>query len=249
MNVLIKKAVLLFLCFSAVHDNQAQQRFSPYEWGLNIGLMVYQGDLSVGRVGSLRTQKPYFDLHATRLLGDAFSIRANLAVGELYGDDAKYENPDYKRHRNFNFKSPVYELSLRVLWDPLGRNNNIVGFAPYVFGGAGLALLNIRRDWSRLDKDYFPLNADVLTQIPADSAKVLPGSIPVFPVGAGVKYFLSPQLALNAELGYRLTATDYLDGFSKSANPNFRDSYFTYGVGIIYRPGKRDPMDCPTPKY
>ena len=250
MIVFLKRVTLLLIgiiiSFSLFPQKTTK---AHYEFGLNVGTMIYQGDLSESRLGSIKTQKLFADLHATRLFGNNFSARINFTIGKLHGDDARFEEPEYKCHRNFNFSTPVYELSGRVLWDILGRNYNIRGFAPYVFGGVGISFLNIRRDWSRLDPDYFPPNADVLTRLPEDIATELPNSIPVFPVGAGFKYFLSPKWAFNAELAYRLTSTDYLDGFSKAANPEYRDSYASFGVGIIYRPGKKDPLDCASWRY
>lgn len=247
---MIRKATWIVLFSSFLSGiTHAQDKKTNYEWGLNLGFMVYQGDLSNGRFGSFRTEKLFFDLHATKLLGDFFSARLNVSMGKLKGDDSKYKDPEYKRHRNFNFSSPVYELSARVLWDPTGKNYSIKGIAPYIFAGAGFSFLNIKNDWSQHDKDYFPVNADVLTQLSADSAHGVPGTIPVFPLGGGLKYFISPTWALNAEVSYRVTSTDYLDGFSKSANPDFKDSYLSYSVGIIYRPGKKDPLSCPTTKY
>ncbi len=251
MRLPVIKAGAIFFFFSLFQTSVFSQRKirGDVEYGLNVGMMVYQGDLSNSQFGSFRTQKLFFDLNATKLFGDNFSARLNLAVGKLKGDDTKYDKPDYMKHRAFNFTTPVYEISARLLWDPFGNNYGISGFTPYIFGGAGISFLNIKRDWSQLDKDYFSITSDVLINFSADSAHALPSTIPVFPLGGGIKYFLSPKLALNAEVSYRFTTTDYLDGFSRTANPGYRDSYLTYSVGVIYRPGNRDPLECPRPKY
>jgi hypothetical protein len=240
--------ILYFFLFKPALFGQKISR-GNYEFGLNTGFMVYQGDLSNGRVGSLKTQKLFLDLNVTRLLGDKFSFKVNFTAGKLKGDDSKYSEPDYKRHRNFYFTSPVYEFSGRIVYDIFGKNYSIIGMAPYVSAGAGISFLDIKRDWSKLDADYFPATSDVFTGLTKDLAYDVPSSIPVFPLSAGMKFFISPKWALNAEITYRLTATDYLDGFSKSANPRYNDSYFTYGGGIIYRPGKKDPLGCASPKY
>ena len=251
MKLNVKRAVSFLVLTLFINAKLIAQKTTRanYEFGLNLGTMIYQGDLAESRLGSLRTQKLFADLHATRLFGNNFSARLNFTIGKLKGDDAEYKNPEYKRHRNFRFSTPVYELSGRLQYDILGRNYNMRGVAPYVFGGIGISFLDISRDWSRFDPDYFPVNADVVTRLPEDIAQELPRSIPVFPVGGGIKYFISPKWALNAELTYRLTTTDYLDGFSKAASPEYRDSYATFGVGIIYRPGKKDPLDCAAFKY
>jgi hypothetical protein len=250
MCLTVRKAATFFIaCFILTISCFAQTGKTNYEFGINPGLMVYQGDLSNGRVGSMRTQKLALDLNVSRLIGDAFSIRADFTIGKLKGDDARYKNPEYKRHRNFNFTSPVYELSARLVWDPTGKNYAIKGISPYLFGGVGIAFIDVTRDASGLDKDYFPAVANVITKLPEDLAYETPSSIPVFPLGGGVKMILSPKIAVQAEVAYRLTSTDYLDGFSKAANPDFNDSYFTYTFGITIRPGKKDPLGCASPKF
>lgn len=245
----LRKAALAILGLFFMTRISAQEGMTRYEWGLNYGFTNYQGDLSGEVLGSFKTQKPLLDIYATRLLGPYFSVKANLAVSKLKGDDALFSDPDYKRHRNFNFTSPLYELSARFQWTPTGRNYSEFGFAPYLFAGVGVAFLDIKRDWSNIDRDYFPNPSDLLVGLGVDSLQAVPESIPVFPVGGGVKYIISRTFALNAEVGYRLITTDYLDGFSKAANPELRDNYFTYSVGIIFHPAKKDRLSCPEPKY
>ena len=247
--MVFRKAAMMVLGLMFAGHVMAQEGATKYEWGLNLGFTNYQGDLSGGATGSLKTQKLLLDVYATRLLGPYFSLRANLLISKLKGDDALFSKPDYKRHRNFNFTSPLYELSARFQWTPSGRNYSEFGFAPYLFAGMGVAFLDVKRDWSMIDRDYFVPPSDLLAGLGIDSLQSTPGSIPVLPIGGGVKYIISRTFALNAEMGYRLTRTDYLDGFSKSANPDLKDSYFTYAVGIVIHPGKKDRMSCPEPKY
>jgi hypothetical protein len=71
--------------------------------------------------------------------------------------------------------------------------------------------------------------------------------IPVFPVGAGLRYQLSNSFALHAEAVYRFTLTDYLDGFKYSVNPDKRDSYYGLSVGISFRLGN-NRFRCPEVK-
>ena len=245
-----KVASIFFVFLSGISTVFSQKAKTDLEYGVNLGFMVYQGDLSNVRIGSLRTQKLFVDLHAAKLLGDFFSASLHFSMGKLKGDDTKFDTPEYKKHRAFNFRTPIYELTARILWDPFGKNYRFKGFSPYLFVGAGVTFLHIKRDWSQLDRDYFALTSPVLAELAEDSAQKLPNLIPVFPIGGGLKYIISPKLTLNAELGYRFnTTSDYLDGFSKSGNPKRKDSYASYSVGFIFRPGKKDPFSCPVPKY
>jgi hypothetical protein len=44
---------------------------------------------------------------------------------------------------------------------------------------------------------------------------------------------------------YRLMRTDYLDGFSKSANPNLKDHYSSITIGAAYKFGNKEKYGCP----
>ncbi len=241
-------AMAIAVCMTA--QLSAQQNNPKYEFGLNLGFTVYQGDLTPERLGSFRTQRFAFGLHASRLISSSFSIRANFLRGRLKGDDALYSSPEYRQQRNFNFSSPVTEFTGQLVWNPLHRNYTDKGFSPYLFAGAGFAFLRIKRDWSGLNTSYFdPETSAIFSGLAADTAHRVPRLIPVIPIGGGVKYFFTPRLAVNAEASYRLGYTDYLDGFSQSANPAKNDHYLNYSIGIVYRTGKKDMLKCPKIRY
>lgn len=229
---------------------RGQHLLPKYEFGVNVGFTVYQGDLTPRRLGSFETQKFALGLHASRLFNSAFSARANLLIGKLAGDESKYDNPEYRQLRNFKFSTPVIELSGQLVWNVLNRNYQERGFSPYVFAGAGFSYLRIRRDWSGINTTYFdPEKSEVWAGLAADSAHALPRLLPVVPLGAGVKYFFSSRLAVNAEASYRLGYTDYLDGFSQSVNPKRNDHYLNYSVGLVLRTGNKDRLKCPKVRY
>jgi hypothetical protein len=225
----------------------AQTNISKYEIGASVGSFVYMGDLTPSRFGSFRTTRLGLNLHGSRILSPSFLLRLNLAIGGLRGDDAKYDNPEYRKERALNFRSRVIELTPMLVWNPLRSNYADKGLSPYVFGGAGLNFVRIRRDWSRFNAEYF--DEDVETGLAQDIDHSLPRVMPVIPVGIGMRYGISQRLAINAEAAYRFTFTDYLDGFSQAANPERRDNYHTISVGAIYRIGKKNALDCPVVKY
>lgn len=238
-------SIVLFFYESA----EAQQKNALYEFGLGAGISIYQGDLTPWRFGSYETIRLGVNGYAARLLSRSLSVRANLLLGGIKGDDAKYNNPEYRKQRNFNFKSPVTELSLQLVVNPLGKNYSTKGFSPYLFAGAGLSLLHIKRDHSAFNAAYFGDGSDLPERIALDDAHNPPRVIPVVPAGLGLRYNLSERLAVNAESAYRFTFTDYLDGFSQSANPARNDHYHTTTVGLIYRTGAKNTMACPVMKY
>jgi hypothetical protein len=244
MSVLTKSTLVIFF-LSAAASLHAQIDFSKYEVGLSGGVFVYQGDLTPQQLGSYKTMKPQFALHVYRKISPAISVRLNVNRGKLYGNDGVYNSPTWRKQRNFNFTTPVTELSLQGVWSFLEARSP--RFSPYVFAGAGLSFVNIKRDWSNIDPLIFGEGSEVQAGLAADAATPLPRAIPVVPVGAGVRYGLSERFSLTAETSYRFSFTDYIDGFSKSANPKLKDHYLSHSIGIIYSFGKKDKkLGCPS---
>ena len=229
----------------------AQVDMPKYEFGLSAGTLVYQGDLTPSSFGSLKTLKPSVSVYASRILNRWLSVRANLVVGKLAGDDAKYSSPAWRQQRNFNFSSPVTEVSALAVWNIFGNNGNSEsrGFSPYLFGGVGYSFLHIRRDWSKMNSSFFTSESNVQLGLNADSAHGLPRGMPVFPLGAGLRYPITRSLSLSAEAAYRFSFSDYLDGFSKSGNPVKKDHYTSYSIGLIYTLGGKNRMSCPVLRY
>lgn len=234
-------AILLLLC------SQLCGQAKKFEFGAGLGMMIYQGDLTPSAWGSYRTARSGLNLHAGKMLNSSLLLRANLLFGTLASDESKYSSPAYRQERNFKFNAAAMELTGQLVWLPL-RGNRL---SPYVFAGAGVVSLNINRDWSGINYSYFGGEASALaTALAVDSIQKIPGTTPVGLAGFGLKYFISEKIAVNAEYSYRVMRTDYLDGFSESADPDQKDHYMNYSVGIIYHTGrKKRPMDCPVLSY
>lgn len=228
---------------------QAQGNRPTHEIGIAAAGFIYQGDLTPRQFGSFETMRLGIAIHGSKIIDRFLLVKGNIIIGGLRGDDAKYDNPEFRKQRNFNFRTPLTELSLLLTWNPLGTNYNDKGFSPYVFAGGGIGLLRIKRDWSNFNAAYFGDGSELPGQIAADAEHSLPGITPVIPVGAGMRYGLSTRIVIHAETSYRLMFTDYLDGFSQAANPDKRDHYQTISIGTIYRIGKKDMLACPVMRY
>jgi hypothetical protein len=226
----------------------AQVNVPKFEIGAGIGGYVYQGDLTPSRFGSFKTTRVGLNIYFSKLLSPSFATRTNLAIAGLRGDESKYDDPEYRQQRNFKFRSPVFEISQLLLWNPLKRNYDDRGFYPYLFGGAGISFIDVRRDWSNYNPEYFSAT-DVSARLSLDSAHSTPRVIPVIPLGVGLRYGISSRLAVSVESSYRLMFTDYLDGFSQSVNPDKNDHYHSTTIGIIYRIGKKNMLACPVLRY
>jgi hypothetical protein len=242
------KSVLFCLC-SGIHLLAVSQPgFTKFAIGINAGVFVYQGDLTPSQFGSYNTLRPELNLFVNKIISPVFSLRTNLALGGLKGDDAAYQSPKYRQQRNFDFNSPAFEISELLVAD-LFKNNMSrpsSGWSPYLFAGLGLSLLNIKRDWSRFNAEYFSSEPGTLSGLAADQQHPLPALMPVLPMGIGVRYPISSRISINAESSYRFTFTDYLDGFSKAANDSRRDSYLSHTIGLIFQFRNNSWMKCPT---
>lgn len=245
----IKTTVIGFLSLSFNIVGMAQPIASKFELGAGFSSFIYQGDLTPNRLGSYKTVRFGFHLHGSLILSPSFLARTNITVGGLHGNDAAYNNPEFRQQRNFNFKTPVIELSELLVWNPMRKNYGEKGFSPYIMGGIGITLLNIKSDSRNFNPDYFLEGSAILAGIDEDIAHGTPKVIPVVPVGAGIRYNISPAISVYGESAYRLMFTDYLDGFSKAANPKYYDHYQTITAGIIYRPGSKGKLACPAVSY
>lgn len=248
MEVFLKRCInIAIVLFGETVMVHGQSALSGLEVGANFSTYLYQGDLTPSSRGSLKTPRFGLMIFANRAITSNFSLRTNLAFGSIKGDDAKFSSPSWRQQRNFKFSSPVFEVSEMLIWNILGRNSEsgIKGFSPYLFGGIGAAFLNVHRDVSKYNAEYFADEPHVQEGLNNDLAKTPPRAIPVFPLGIGIRYSFSPRFSLLAESSYRLTGTDYLDGFSQAANPARKDQYSSYSLGIVYKFARRNSMDCP----
>lgn len=249
MRSIAIKAAWLIPLITCGHLLYAQIYTHRYEAGISAGTFIYQGDLTPSDVGSYKTMRPNFGIYVSRILNRSFSARANFGFGQLKGDDALYEYPEYRRQRNFRFSTPVTEISAVLEWNILAKNarENNKGLSPYIFAGAGASFLNVNRDGSRFNAEYF--NSQKVSEgVAADLAHSPPGVVLILPAGAGVKYRLTPRLSLFAETSYRFMFTDYLDGFSYGANAEKSDNYYGHSIGLIFSLGYKNRYDCPVVK-
>jgi len=247
MKAIFKTITILLFCSGIFLQSKAQFDFSKFEWGFMVSGFVYQGDLTPSQVGSYRTLRPGINLFMSKELMPRIALRTNLAIGALKGDDAKYSSPSWRLERALVFTTPVVEISELAVVNILPNSR----LMPYVNGGVGLSLLRINRDWSQFNSTFFSNDPKAVAGLAEDIQHSVPKRIIVLPAGIGLKYALNENLSLIAESVYRITFTDYLDGFSKVANPEKKDYYFTHSLGITYHSGNygtkgsKSRIDCP----
>jgi len=248
LRAIITPCLFILFCLGG---NGQSELIPGYELAFHIGSFIYQGDLTPNDYGAFNTMKPGLGISATKNINSLYALRFQLLRGSLKGDDAKYENPSWRQQRNFSFKTPVTELSLHLVRNILSLKSNeagIINFSPYIFGGLSYSFLNIKRDWSNFNYSHFAGESAILTGLNEDINHKLPKGIFSIPVGIGVRYGISEKLSFSLEGTYRILDTDYLDGFSKAANPDMNDHYHTVLFGLIYSFGNRNRLDCPVIK-
>lgn len=247
MKTTIKANIIIVLFCGECLKSQEQLNILKYEIGADAGVFVYQGDLTPSRLGSYKTLEPAFNIYLNKIITPMFSLRTDISLGALKGDDSKYAVPAYRKQRNFKFSSPVIELSGLLVADLLKNNTpkRYLGFSPFVFTGIGFGFLHIRRDYSGFNGEYFAGETTTIQGLNADAQHALPTLIPVIPIGAGIKYAINEKISINAETTYRLIFTDYIDGFSHAANATRKDSYQSHTVGITYRFLSNNSVKCP----
>jgi len=217
-----------------------------YEFGAQAGVFAYQGDLSPSPLGSYKTLRPALGLSAARRLGDKYSVRLGLHLGRIAGDEGKYTTPLYREERNLAFSTPVTELAGHFVWKPFGDPGRVGAWVPYAAVGGGLSLLRVRADASGVSGAFATSEGGNFTAaLATDMARPKPRLVPSLQMGAGIRYQLRPQWAIQAETSLRYLPTDYLDGFSRAVNPDTRDQYMTHSIGVVFCSGRGGRMGCP----
>ena len=219
--------------------------------GLFLGYGEHGSDIhSWGRHGAMLTENSAFAYGLNMKLNfkDNLGARINFWGSEISGQDSNLTELAGHDERDFSFSSPIKELSLTLEYDILGKrrwknlsenSSNISTnktfnrlISPYIFGGVGMSFTNPEVDFGGMTNQ----------NITADIENTTTTNFQI-PIGAGIRFDLSPLVYVSAEASSRIPLTDYLEGISSSANPDKNDSYQFIGMNIGFRIGARDDSD------
>lgn len=257
MKKIIYLAAMLLSLLTSRYEAAAQYYFynngaydSPLilELGGSIGLMncltdvggksglgkAFVKDLNIGNNqlnGSIYLSANYKEKFGLRLEGTFGRVKAydSILASVKATSQGRYE-------RNLSFQSKISEFSLIAEVYPLfifidwpSRDEEPPYFSPYLCGGIGYFSFNPQakaRNGKYVDLQPLSLEGQGFKEYPTRKPYNL--SQINFPIGAGVKYELSPSLNLRAEFLYRILNTDYLDDVStKYINSALFSNYFT----------------------
>ena len=199
----------------------------PLEFGAFGGAINYQGDLAEDEIEFSETQLAY-GIYLNYQAHNFVDIKATVLKGKLRGDDA---NSPQLAFRQFSFEADLFETNLQLQVHPFGKAYNTLQgrenrfISPYIYLGIGMALadaqLNYQNAPQEVIKEPFPEEFD--------SSIFL-----IAPVGAGLRFGRLGPVALSADLGWRSTFSDYLDGVSQNGRPDRRDWYIVGGLHLSY---------------
>jgi hypothetical protein len=206
-----------------------------FEVGASVGVMNCLTDLG-GKKGIGKRFIKDLNLGYNKMCGgaffgmmyrNAFGARLEASFGKVSSDDAvlaSVPEGDIARtrfNRNLNFQSSITEFSLLTELHPIhafinweGREDVPPLYSPYLLAGVGYYSFNPQANINNKLIDLQPLRTEGqgFKQYPDRSIYKLRQFN--FPLGAGVKYELSPIINLRAEFVYRILTTDYLDDCS-----------------------------------
>ncbi len=233
MVLSLKKYIYLTLFCALLNlELSAQSRLRyRYEYFGAVGTSSFLGDLG-GAEGDGTNLIRDLDGSSTRFAISAglrykkhpqIGFKALLTVGWVNGNDAKTAS-EFRNNRNLSFSSPIVELSAQGEYyfnkekrASIYRISKLSGKKVkntliYVFGGVGLFWYH---PMAKYNGSFYNLRK-IGTEgqnLSGGPKKYLGVSVSI-PVGLGIKFPLSRQLAVGAEFGPRFTFTDYIDDVS-----------------------------------
>ena len=143
--------------------------------------------------------------------GSRNELRGFTSVTQLFEITGNYE---------YYFLPEQRRLRSAAMFNRRGMINDYSSWGAYVFTGLGATLFwpNLRFDEPR-ENDEYKNNMGVTVSLP---------------IGAGLKYIISDKWIFGYEIGYRMTISDFLDGFipPSSRRP---DTYWISSFNLSFR--------------
>ncbi len=208
-----------------VSYNYDQQRFNPYlnriSYSLGFGFSAYQGELS----GFFDPSLQNYYLNPAGMIGAAYrffdhlSLRGEINIFRLYSENVTYQE------KNRQFSGINFDYSLHAVADifPKGKIDGLFyQWDGHLFGGIGHVVFFPANNETGDRKTGVILNDTSSTDNFFEYARL---SV-IYPVGAGVKYYINKNHYISLEGIYRFTRSDFIDAYKDLSHSQF-DKYFS----------------------
>jgi len=202
-----------------------------FEAGATVGVMNSLTDLG-GKKGigkgfikdlNWKNTKASFGVYFMAFYQNKVGVRLEGTFGKVAAYDSILKpyvpNTSGRYERNLSFRSNITDFQLSLELHPLFIFGNYFDkeppvLSPYIVGGIGFFSFDpeayLNGEWHRLQ----PLHTEGQGFDEYRQRKPYKLSQVNYPVGAGVKYEISPAFNLRLELVHRILTTDYLDDVS-----------------------------------
>lgn len=216
-----------------------------YEIGTSFGVMNCLTDLG-GNEGIGKNFLKDFNKSNTEACGTlyfaaaynyALILRGEATWGKVNANDAILKEVQTttpgRYSRNLSFRSNIFEMAFIAEIHPryfkrFKNSEKIPRFSPYLLGGIGFFAFNPQAKLDDIWVDLEPLSTEGQGFAEYPERKRYKLKQVNFPLGAGLKYKISPAFNFAAECVYRILNTDYLDDVSTNyIDQNVFSNYFT----------------------
>ncbi|GAB4047737.1 DUF6089 family protein [Spirosoma litoris] len=170
----------------------------------------------------------------TRQFTPHFAARVAFTWARIVGDDYTFSKSNPQKYAlqyvtNLNFRNDIKEFAITGIYNFIedGRNSDVrAKFTPYLFGGLALVAHSPETMPGDSLQQAYKLDKWVKLQPLHTEGQGQPGYQKPYslvtlaiPVGIGARYRLNDNFNIGAEIGYRMTLTNYLDDVG-GAYPN-----------------------------
>jgi hypothetical protein len=228
-------------------DNNFYDSPLLFEMGGSVGIMNCLTDVG-GKKGIGKPLIKDLNIGNTQLNGSVFvsalykyavGVRLEGSIGQIKAYDSILnpvkESTLGRYERNLQFRSSITELALTFEFHPLFifinwliQEKSPPAFSPYLTAGIGYFKFNPQAKLYSNWVDLPPLHTEGQGFAEYPDRKVYQLSQINFPLGAGIKYELTPNINLRAELVARILQTDYIDDVStRYIDPQVFSKYFS----------------------
>lgn len=207
MQKIALRLVFIIMVILSINEVNAQRLYVHIDGGA----VNYGGDLQ-DKLITLNQANSFFGVGAHYKISNIFSVEAAVSTGKLAASDAKSKTETLRR--NLSFYSNLTEGSL-VLHANLRDVPYNAKFTPYAMAGVAIFHYNPYAYTIKGEKVYLQqlgTEGQDLPQYPdRHSYNLTQISLPF---GGGIKYALSENFIIAAEISFRKLFTDYLDDVS-----------------------------------